>query len=315
MSRAIVAPTWGEPDVLRFEEVATPAPGEGEVTIAVKAAGVNPADLKQLRGQFGRSEASLPLRLGNEISGVVTAVGPNPVGVHGTLAVGDEVVAFRVTGGYSEQRTVAAAAVLHKPASLPFAEAAGLLLTGTTAFHMLHATRVTAGDRVLVHGASGAVGLLVVQLAVQRGAHVVGTASAANHDLVRSFGAEPVVYGAGLAERVKALFPEGVDVALDTVGSDEAVDVSVELVADRTRIATIAAFARGAELGIGLLGGGPGAYPGSAVRMGSRAELVDLAGRGDLKVVIGQKFPLENAADALELIASGHPGGKIVLLA
>lgn len=315
MSRAIVAPTWGEPELLRFEEVSTPAPAEGEVTIAVKAAGVNPADLKQLRGQFGRSEASLPLRLGNEVSGIVTAVGPNPAGVHGPLSVGDEVVAFRVTGGYSEQRTVPAAAVLHKPAGLAWSEAAGLMLTGTTAFHMLHATGVTAGDHVLVHGASGAVGLLVVQLAVQRGAHVVGTASAANHDLVRGFGAEPVVYGPGLTERVRAIFPGGVDVALDTVGSDEAVDVSVELVPDRSRIATIAAFARGGELGIGLLGGGPGADPGSAVRMSSRAELLELAGRGDLRVVIGREFPLEKAADALHLIASGHPGGKIVLLA
>ena len=314
MSRAIIAPTWGEPDGLEFVEVPTAAPGDGQVTVAVKAAGVNPADLKQLRGQFGRSEASLPLRLGNEISGIVTAVGPNAAGVHGTINVGDEVVAFRVTGGYSEHRTVAAAAVLRKPDTLAWTEAAGLLLTGTTAFHMLYATAVTAGDRVLVHGASGAVGLLVVQLAVLRGAQVIGTASAANQDLVRSFGAEPVVYGPGLAERVRAIFPGGVDVALDTVGSDEAVDVSVELVPDRARIATIAAFARGAELGIALLGGGPGADPGSAVRMGSRAELVDLAGRGQLKVVIGREFPLENAADALKLIASGHPGGKIILL-
>jgi NADPH:quinone reductase-like Zn-dependent oxidoreductase len=281
----------------------------------MKAAGVNPADLKQLRGQFGRSEASLPLRLGNEISGVVTAVGPNASGPTGAFTVGDEVVAFRITGGYSEQRTVSAAAVLHKPAGLAWNQAAGLLLTGTTAFHMLHATGVTAGDRVLVHGASGAVGLLVIQLAVLRGATVVGTASASNQDLVRSFGAEPVVYGPGLADRVRAIFPSGVDVALDTVGSDEAVDVSVELVSDRARIATIAAFARGAEFGIALLGGGPGADPGSAVRMGSRAELVELAGRGDLKVLIGQEFPLEKAADALELIASGHPGGKIVLVA
>src|ERR1700712_4941690 len=102
MSRAILAPQYGEPSVLEFVDVEVPAPGAGEVTIAVRAAGVNPADLKQLRGEFGRS-ATMPLRFGSEVSGVVTAVGPDAAGPLGPIAVGDEVVGFRVSGGYSEE--------------------------------------------------------------------------------------------------------------------------------------------------------------------------------------------------------------------
>jgi NADPH:quinone reductase-like Zn-dependent oxidoreductase len=314
MSRAIVAPEYGEPSVLEFVEVEVAEPQEGEVTIAVRAAGVNPADLKQLRGVYGRNEASLPLRLGSEVAGVVTAVGPDAIGPLGPIAVGDEVVGFRVSGGYAEALTVKASAVLPKPSSLGWEQAAGLLATAVTAFHLLEATGVTAGDRVLVHGASGGVGLIAVQLAKLRGAEVVGTASAANQDLVRRHGAQPVVYGPGLADRVRAIFPQGVDVALDTVGTDEAVDGSAELVADHARVGTIAAFVRGGELGFKLLGSGPGADPGSAIRMSARAELLELAGAGKLEVLVGRTFPLAEAAAALELIGSGHPGGKVILL-
>ena len=314
MSRAILAPQYGEPSILEFVEVPDPAPGEGQVVIAVRAAGVNPADLKQLRGQFGRDEASLPLRLGSEISGVVTQVGADAIGPAGPITVGDEVVAFRVSGGYAERVIAKASAVLPKPPTLGWEQAAGLFGVGVTAFHLLEVTGVTAGDRVIVHGASGGVGLMTVQLARLRGASVVGTASAANQELVRSYGAGSVVYGPGLVDRLRAVLPDGADAALDTIGTDEAVDASVALVADRDRIATIAAFERGGEAGIHLLGGGPGADPGNALRMGSRGTLLELAAAGRLDVRVGRAFPLARAADALELIASGHPGGKIVLL-
>jgi NADPH:quinone reductase-like Zn-dependent oxidoreductase len=155
---------------------------------------------------------------------------------------------------------------------------------------------------------------MAVQLAKFRGAEVVGTASPANQDVVQGLGATPVVYGPGLADRVRAVFPDGVDVALDTVGTDEAVDVSAELVADHSRVGTIEAFVRGGELGFKLLGGGPGADPGTALRMGARAGLLELAGQGKLEVLIGRTFPLAEAVAALELIGSGHPGGKVILL-
>ena len=121
---------------------------------------------------------------------------------------------------------------------------------------------------------------MAVQLARLRGARVVATAGERNHDLLRELGAEPVAYGDGLADRVRALAPDGVDVALDLVGTDEAMDVSLALVADHDRIATIANFARGPREGVKLLGGGPGADPGNDIRDAARAELARLAGDG-----------------------------------
>ncbi|MDO7883601.1 quinone oxidoreductase family protein [Salinibacterium soli] len=307
-THAIVASGPGGPEVLELREVPLAAPGSGEVTISVRAAGINPVDLKKLAG------AEAGARPGIELSGVVTAVGDGAVGPLGEIAVGDEVVAYPVVGGYAQDVTVPATSVLRKPRALDWARAANLLLVGVTATHLLEATGVHDGDTVLVHGASGGVGLTALQLALQRGATVVGTASAANQQLVADHGGIPVIYGEGLADRVRSAAPEGIDVALDTVGTDEAVDVSLELVADRDRIATIAAFARGGEAGIRLLGGGPGADPGREIRSAARGPLVELADRGALDVVVGRTFPLAEARAALELVASGHPGGQVALL-
>jgi NADPH:quinone reductase-like Zn-dependent oxidoreductase len=157
-------------------------------------------------------------------------------------------------------------------------------------------------------------GQMAVQLAVARGARVIGTASPARHDVVRALGAEPVAYGDGLADRVRALATDGVDAAIDTVGTDEAVDVSLELVADRNRIASIAAFARGAAAGIKLLGGGPGADPGDEIRDAARLELIDLVAAGALSVSVAATYPLTEAAAAHRAILTGHTTGKIALV-
>jgi NADPH:quinone reductase-like Zn-dependent oxidoreductase len=132
--------------------------------------------------------------------------------------------------------------------------------------------------------------------------------------LLREFGATPVAYGDGLADRLRAAAPQGVTAALDLVGTDEAIDVSVDLVADRNRIATIAAPRRGLELGMKVLGGAPGADPGTAIRDAARLELARLAGQGRLRVLVDQSFPLENAADAHRLSMGGHVAGKIALI-
>ncbi len=309
---AVTANAFGGPEVVELTTVDLPEPAEGQVTIAVRAAGVNPSDVKRLAGSFGTPE--LPLRVGTEAAGVVTAVGPGAEGPAGPIAVGDDVIAYPIVGGFAEAITVKATSVLPKPGRLDWGQSANLLLTGVTAWHLLEATGVGAGDRVLIHGASGGVGLTAAQLAIARGAQVVGTASARNHELLRSFGVTPVEYGAGLADRVREAVPDGVTAALDTVGTDEALDVSVELVADRDRIATIAGFARGAQLGIRMLGGGPGADPGREIRTAARLELVRLADAGTLDVVMGRTFPLTEARAALELVASGHPGGQVALV-
>ena len=314
MSRAVVAAAYGGPENLSLTDVDVPPPGPGQVTVDIRAVGVNPFDVKVYGGTFGTDPAKLPLRIGSEAAGVVTAVGPEAVGPAGPVAVGDEVIVYPVPGAYAERLTVPAGAVVPKPAALTWEQAAGLMLTGATAVHTLSATQVRAGETVLLHAAAGGVGLMVVQLAVARGARVIGTAAASKHDLVRELGAEPVCYGPGLADRVRALAPNGVDAAIDAVGTDEAVDVSVELVADRSRIATIAAFGRGAELGLKVLGGGPGADPGTQVREAARLELVRLVAEGRLRVVVGATFPLAQAQAAHRAVLAGSATGKIILI-
>jgi len=306
-ARRVVAAAFGGPENLTVEEVELPDPGPHQALVSVRAAGVNPADVKSYRSEGDPSR--LPLPLGYEAAGVVTAVGPQA-----SVAVGDEVIVFRTSGAYATDLLVDDSTLVPKPASLDWPAAAGLLLAAATAFHALEATGVAAGDTVLVHGATGGVGLYAVQLARLRGARVIGTASQRNHGLLRELGAEPVPYGDGLADRVRALAPDGVDAALDLVGTDEAMDVSLELVPDRGRVASIANFERGPREGIRLLGGGPGADAGDELRMGARPELARLAGTGDLRVLVAATYPLARAADAHREIASGHTTGKIALL-
>ncbi len=313
MPQMLIGRDYGDLDQLDVIDADLAGPGPGEVLVSVRAAGVNPADLKKLAGQFGRSETR-PIPLGMEVAGVVTAATPGATGPAGPIQVGDEVLATGVNGAFASDIVVPASKLVPKPASLDWHQAAGLLLTGTTAWHLLESTSVAAGDRVLVHGASGAVGVAVMQLARERGAEVVGTASPRNHALLERFGAKPVAYGEGLADRVRAIWPEGPTVALDTVGTDEAIDVSVQLVADRQRIATIAGWVKGTEAGILMLGGGPGADPGTQIRNEARLPLVELAGAGKLEVVVGATFPLARGREALELSATRHADGKIVIL-
>jgi NADPH:quinone reductase len=228
--------------------------------------------------------------------------------------VGDEVIAYRAPGAYAAELVVPAQAVVPKPAALDWAQASGLMVAGVTAWHALTATDVHAGDTALIHGASGGVGLMAVQLAAGRGASVVATASPARHDFLRELGATPVAYGPGLAGRVRAAAPDGIDAVLDLVGTDEAMEVSLALVADRARIVTIANPAKGLKAGIKVIGGAPGADPGTEIRNAARLDLARLAGEGKLKVFVTQTFPLAEAAAAHRAIMTGHATGKIALL-
>jgi NADPH:quinone reductase-like Zn-dependent oxidoreductase len=316
----IVRPTaYGTPEVLAVLEVPTPrAAGDG-VVVQVRAAGVNPIDWKVYSGAFHAVDdrhldaagiaASMP-SLGLECAGVVTEVGAEVSGVR----VGDEVIVYPVTAAYADYVTAPAASILAKPAGLGWAEAGSLLLTGTTAFHALHAAGVGAGDTVLIHGGAGGVGLMGVQLAATAGATVIATAAERNHALLRELGAVPVVYGPGLADRVRAAAPRGVSAAVDFAGTDEALDVSLELVADRTRIASITGSPRRATAGIKLLGYGPGQDAGTEIRGAVRAQLVERAGSGTLRVIVDATFALTEAAKAHEVGIAGHDPGKLVLV-
>ena len=309
MPTAVVATAFGGPEVLSLVEVPVSPPGPGEVQIEVRAAGVNPVDYKSYAGASGGDPSKLPMRLGYEASGVVLAVGDGAEGPAGAVRPGDAVIAYPVPGAYATELVTKAANVLPKPAELSFEQAGGLLLTGITAYEALHVTNVVAGETVLVHGAAGGVGSMVVQLAVASGARVIGTASEGSHAELSKLGAEPVTYGSGLAERIRALAPHGVDAAIDTVGTDEAIGTSLALVADRDRIATIAAWQRGSELGLKVVND-----PGPQERAAAGLELIRLVGERRLQVLVAATYPLSQVAEAHEALASGHTHGKIILV-
>jgi NADPH:quinone reductase-like Zn-dependent oxidoreductase len=298
----------GDVDVLELREEQLADPGPGQVRLRTKAIGVNPIDLKVRQGLRG---GETPFRLGYEVAGVIDAVGPDVTEV----AVGDEVIAFRIRGGYATALTVPARDVVAKPATLGWSEAAGLMLAGATAVHALAVTHATEGDVVLVHGAAGAVGQALIQLATLRGMRVIGTASEHNHALIRELGGLPIAYGEGLHDRMlKAAAEVGAPtVAVDCAGTAEALATSLEMV-DHDRIVTIVVTPEAAEAGIKRIGGAPGADPGTAIRDAARAELARLAGEGLLTVRVVREFPLSEVREAHRFVAENHAAGKVVLL-
>jgi NADPH:quinone reductase len=309
-ARKWVAVDFGGPEVLRCIDVDVPGPEHGQVTIGVRAAGMNPADAKHIAP--GQDPKLLPLPIGYEVAGVVTALGPGTQLASGGGALGDEVVASQVTGGYTTAITVPASSVFAKPAALSFAEAASLLLVATTAADLLHASGAAEGETVLLHGAAGAVGVMVLQEARRLGVRVIGTASPANFDYVRRFGGTPVQYGPGLLDRVRAAAPGGVAAALDTVGSDEAGDVSLALVGDRGRVVTIAAAPRAKADGYVFVGASnPESGP---FRARARGGILQQAEEGDLVVPMAQTFAFEDAPAAFAMLTSPHAPGKLALV-
>ena len=314
MAKRWTAPAPGPIDQWSFDEVEVAPPGSGEVTIRVHAAGVNPADAKHVAS--ARPGAEFPVPIGYELSGEVTAVGPDAVGGSGELTIGDEVVAFRAQGAYATDITVPARDVFAKPATLSHAEAANLLLAGTTAAEMIQVTRVTEGETVLLHAASGAVGVSLLQQARELGVRVIGTVGPDAEDSaerVRRYGGIPVAYGDGLRERVEeAADGAPIAAAWDAVGSDEAIDVSLALVSERDRIVTIVDPERAKADGFLWIAG---ARPESArFRDIARARVLELAASGVLEVPVARTYPLAEAIAAVRFVMDGHPGGKVALL-
>lgn len=309
-ARKWVAVEFGGAEALRNIEVDVPDPKRGQVTIGVRGVGMNPADAKHIAP--GQDPKLLPLSIGYEVAGIVTALGPNTELASGGGTAGDQVAASQVTGGYATAVTVPASSVFAKPTTLSFAEAASLLLVGTTAAELLHVCGARPGETVLLHGAAGAVGTSVLQQARQLGVRVVGTASTANFDVVRQFGGVPVEYGPGLLARVRATAPEGIAAALDTVGSQEAGDVSLALVPDRKRVITIAAAPRARADGYVFIGASnPASGP---FRARARSRILALAQAGELVVPMAQTFEFTDAPAAFKLLTSPHLPGKIALV-
>ncbi len=305
---AIVFEEFGGPGVLRHETGAeVPEPGPGEVRLRVAAAGVNPMDWKVRRGLLeAHFPTTFPAVPGIEVAGTVDALGEGVTG----LAVGDEVFGWSRTGAYAQYAL--AGDVLPKPAGLSWEAAVGLPVAGETAARVLAQLGVREGEKLFLHGAAGIVGTIAVQLAVAAGVTVVGSASAANHAYLRGLGAVPVAYGDGLADRVRAAAPQGVDAVFDAAGHG-VLPVAIELLggegtARKERIATIAATDAEAY-GIAYSLPEPDF---ERVRGWLTAQAEGVLA-GTLRLRHAETLPLKEAARAQELSESGHVRGKLVL--
>ncbi|MCX5319091.1 NADP-dependent oxidoreductase [Streptomyces sp. NBC_00120] len=304
--KAISYSGYGGPEVLEYGEARDPKVGPDSVLVKVRAAAVNPVDWKAREGYLDPVlDAVFPVIPGWDVSGVVIRPGAAVT----EFVTGDEVIGyvredFLSRGTFAEYVAAPVRTLARKPRNLTYEEAAGLPLAGLTAYQVLTgALAVQEGDVVLVHAAAGGVGSIAVQLGRHLGARVIGTASERNHDFLRELGAEPVTYGEGLAERVRALAPEGVDAVFDTVGG-EALKASADLLAPGGRLASIA-DASVVDLG--------GRYVFVRPDAADLARLADLAEQDVVTVHVDETFPLERAADAQRLSAEGRTRGKIVV--
>jgi NADPH:quinone reductase-like Zn-dependent oxidoreductase len=296
--RALQFRSFGGPEVLEWAEAPEPHAGPGQVRVAVRAASLNPIDWKALGGALsgGRPLAGTGY-LGYDAAGVVDEVGEGVEGV----AVGDDVLG-------RGQNTQAEYAVLDswaaKPPAVDWAVAAAGGVAGETGERGLRLLGVKDGDTVFIDGGAGGVGAVAVQMAVARGARVVASAGETNHDYLREIGATPVLYGAGLAERVREAAGGPVEAVFDVAGKTS-VEELVSLVPQASQVVSIANFAA-AESGARVTGGGADSRPAQAL-----AQVADLLAENKLVIKV-QTFPFDRAAEAYRISLGGHVRGKLV---
>jgi NADPH:quinone reductase-like Zn-dependent oxidoreductase len=307
MSRAVIYETFGGPEVLELRDVPEPHAGPGEVRVRVAAAGLNPMDW----GIASRPEAAarfgitVPSGFGYDFAGVVDEAGGGATG----FAVGDRVYGGalgRAAADFVVVKTPAGAseALFHTPDGISDEVASTLPVAGSTAAAALAAIGLRSGDTVLIGGAAGGVGVFAVQLAKLAGATVIGTASEGTFEFLRQLGAGSVAYGPGLADRVRALAPDGVTAATDLFGTETA-ETALALGVPPDRISTVAA---GPNPPGGVRAtGGIDAEPDALDRIAAAI----LAGR--ITVPIAAVFPIERIRDAVTLQAGRHVHGKIVV--
>ena len=293
---------YGGPEVLRLSAVDVPESGAGRVRVRVKAASVNPFDIKLRRGDFAQMfPVRFPATPGIDVAGTVDAVGPGVSGV----APGDDVLGAAETGSYAHDAFLAAP--VRKPSAMSWDLAAALPTIGETTLRALGHLHLVAGETLLIHGAADSVGAIATQLAVARGAIVIGSVGERYEDRARALGAITVRYGEGLAGRVRAIAPGGVDAVLDTSGHG-VLPVSIDLAGGALRVVTIA-DQDAAKYGVRFTGGGPGdSVPGAL------QEVVDLVAAGKLDVTIWRSSPLAEAARAHADLEAGANRGKVVLV-
>jgi NADPH:quinone reductase-like Zn-dependent oxidoreductase len=297
--KALQYAEYGDPEVLRVVDVDEPHAGPGQIRVAVKAVGINPVDWKVRSGRF---KGRLPAITGSDVSGVVDEVGDDVTDV----SLGDEVFGLALSGGAAQYALLRNYAL--KPAGMSFEEAAGLPVPVETAVRVLDMLDLSPGQTLLINAAAGGVGSAAVQFARARGLAVIGTASPANHDYLRSLGATPTTYGEGLPSRVKDLAPQGVDAAFDAAGRG-AVPELIEITGDAAKVITIA-DPQAAQYGVRYTSGRTGeerayhAFP----------EAAALWKQGKFSMPIAQTFSLADGAQAHRISEEGHLRGKLVLL-
>ena len=311
MNHSVVYTELGGPEVMHLVETPEPTADAGQVVVQVTAAGVNPIDAKQRAGGRVLPPIEEPRHVGFDGAGVVLEVGPSVSGQN----VGDRVAIVETRGTYTERLAVDARNAVPIPEGVSDEQAAAIGIPASTAYQAVRSLGIEAGDTLLVHAGSGAVGQAAIQFAVDRGARVVATASARKHPRLRQLNAIPVEYGPGLVERVRAVAPHGITAILDAAGTDEAIEASLELLEAHDRIGTIVRGADAPGWGIQAWSGGS-AEPLTLQEVQWRTEAIpltlDMLATGRFSVEIGARLPLREAVEAHRLLAAGG-SGKIIL--
>lgn len=313
MAQQVQYTQFGEPEVLELVDIEQPHAGVGEVVVEVRAAGVNPLDSKLRSGARPSGEITAPRVPGFDAAGVIAEVGDGVA----DWQVGDPVVVASAKGAYTTHLVADAGSLTRIPNGVTFEQAAAIGIPAATAFQCLRSLELRAGETLLVHAGSGAVGQAAIQLARVQGASVVATGSADNHARIDALGAIPVAYGAGLLDRVRDAAPGGIDVVFDCVGNEESVATSAAVVADPRRIGTIVWSDAAAALGIqGWLGGKKEPLTEDEQRMRFEAYpvVLDLIAAGRFDVEIGARYPLAEAAAAQRANVEGSVRGKVLLI-
>lgn len=305
MPRAVRFDTYGNRDVLHVVVVDAPQPAAGEVVVEVRAAGINPGEIAIRQGALReRFPATFPSGQGSDLAGVVSSVGPGVT----EFAIGDEVLGWSwQRSSHAEYVAVPVVQLIHKSAALSWEVAGSLYVVGCTAYAAVRAVNAGRGDTVAVSAAAGGVGTVVTQLLRIKGATVLGIASPGNRDWLLAHGATQVSYGEGLAERLEAAAPNGIDAFIDLFGP-EYVQLAVDLGIKPDRIETIIARDKAQELGTKAEGSA------NASTTDVLAEMADLVASGQIEIPIAAVYPLEKVRDAFAELEERHTRGKIVLL-
>ncbi|GFG62713.1 putative oxidoreductase [Mycobacterium kubicae] len=304
-ARAVRFDRYGGRDVLYVTNIDMPTPAPGEVVVEVRAAGINPGEAAiRLGAMHEMFPATFPSGEGSDLAGIVTTVGPEV----SEFAVGDEVLGFSLRrSSHATHTAVPVTQLIRKPPELSWEVAGSLYVVGATAYAAVRAVAPQPGETVAVSAAAGGVGTLVVQLLVHRDVRVLGIAGPGNAEWLRAHGVTPIVYGDGLAQRLRDAAPDGIDAFIDLFGPDY-VQLAVDLGVAPERIETIIAFQKAGEVGAKTEGSVDASTPEVL------SEIAGLIATGAVDFDIAATFPLDRVADAYEVLEQRHTHGKIVLV-